>query len=74
MKKSLVEPFEKAGYDLDATLKDFAVRLRDQNYTVAQLIVIDGVMKIYGQVVSDLARLGFIEEETANLVTSALKR
>ena len=28
-KRLLVEPFEQAGFDLDATLTDYAVRLRD---------------------------------------------
>ncbi len=73
-KKLMVEPFEKAGYDLDATLKDFSVRLRDGNLTQDQGAVVMGVMGIYGEQVSDLARWGFIKEETKDLVSSALKR
>ena len=74
MKRLLVDPFAKAGYDLDATLKDFAVRLRDGNLTQDQGRVVMGLLGLYGGNISDLARWGFIKEETKNLVTSALKR
>jgi hypothetical protein len=73
-KKLMVEPFENAGYDLDATLKDFAVRLRDGNLTQDQGAVVMGVMGIYGEQVTNLARWGFIKEETKATVLNALKR
>ncbi len=74
MKKALIDPFEKAGYDFDATLKEFAVRLRDDNLPRDQVAAAMKMMNIYGEQVADLARLGLIKEETRDLVTSVLKR
>jgi hypothetical protein len=70
--KLLVEPFEQAGFDLDATLRDYASRLRDGNLTQAEGEVIMVVMGIYRGVVADLARWGFIRDETRDLVVAAV--
>ena len=62
--KMIVEPFERAGYDLNATLEDFAVRLRDKNFTQDEGEVIMLVMSIYGEQAEDLAHFGFISDQT----------
>jgi hypothetical protein len=64
MHKMLVEPFENAGYDLNATLEDFAVRLRDKSFTQDEGEVMMLVMSIYGEQAEDLAHFGFISEQT----------
>jgi hypothetical protein len=66
IEKVMVEPFQDAGYDLDATLEDFTIRLREGNFTQEQGAVITGFMSIYGEAAEDLARFGFIKEQTLN--------
>ena len=70
-KKLLVDPFEEAGFDLNATLRDFAVRLRDGNLTQDQAQAIMVVLSIYKDSVADFARWGFINTETSELVKAA---
>jgi hypothetical protein len=70
-KKLLVEPFEQAGFDLDATLTDYAIRLRDGNLTQEEGEVVMLVIGIYRGAAADLARWGFIKAETRDLVVAA---
>jgi hypothetical protein len=72
--KLLVEPFEQAGFDLDATLTDYAIRLRDGNLTQEEGEVVMVVIGMYKDVVPDLARWGFIKAETRDLVVAAANR
>jgi hypothetical protein len=71
-RKLLVEPFEEAGFDLDATLRDYATRLRNGNLTQGEAQVVMLVIGVYKDSVTDLARWGFIKAETAALVEAAL--
>ena len=71
--KLFVAPFAAAGFDLDATLADYAIRLRDGNLTQDEAQVVMGIMTIYKSVVVDLARWGFIRSETRDLVVGAAK-
>lgn len=71
--KLFVAPFAAAGFDLDATLADYAVRLRDGNLTQDEAQVVMGVVTIYKGMVADLARWGFIRSETRDLVVGAAK-
>jgi len=66
-----VEPVEDAGFDLDATLADFAKRLRDGEFTEDEATVALGMLSVYRGIVGDLARWKIIREETRDLVLSA---
>jgi hypothetical protein len=73
-KKLFVQPFEEAGYDLDATLRDYATRIRNGDLTQDQGTIVMGVVAIYSQELPDLTRWGFIREDTEKSLTSALKQ
>ena len=68
-----VAPFAAAGFDLDATLADYAVRLREGNLTQAEAPVVMGIMTIYKGMVADLAQWGFFRGETRDLVVGAAR-
>lgn len=68
VKKLLIDPFTDAGFDLDATLADYAVRLRDGNVTQDETQAAILVLYIFQEKVADLARWGFIKSETRDLV------
>lgn len=70
VKKLLVNPFAETGFDLDTTLADYAVRLRDGNLTQDETEAVIVVLYILQDKVADLARWGFIKSETRDLVKS----
>ncbi len=68
VKKLLVDPFAETGFALDATLADYAARLRDGNLTRDETQAAILVLYIFQDKVADLARWGFIKSETSDLV------
>lgn len=70
VKKLLVDPFAETGFDLDTTLADYAVRLRDGNLTQDETQAAILVLYIFQDKATDLARWGFIKSETRDLVKS----
>lgn len=68
--KLLVDPFKEAGFNLDATLKDYAIRVRDGNATQDESEIVMGILVLYKDQAPDLARWGFIQPATKNLIES----
>lgn len=74
IKKTLVDTVDDAGFDLDATLKDFATRLRAGNYTQDEGVIVMGFIALYKDHVADLARWGFIHADTKDSVEHAITK
>ena len=72
-RKLFVAPFARAGFNLDATLADYAVRLRDGNFTQDEAPVVMGIVMLYKDTAADLARWGSIRSETRGLVVEGVK-
>lgn len=68
VKKMLVEPFADAGFDLDATLANYAKRLNDGSLTNDEQQVAILVLYMFQTEAPDLARWGYIRNETKDLV------
>ena len=73
MKRVFVDPVDEAGFDLDATLADFAVRLRDGDFTEEEASIALGMLTAYKGMVVDLARWEIIGGETRDLVLAVAK-
>ena len=73
MKRVFVDPVDEAGFDLDATLADFAVRLRAGDFTEEEASIALGMLTAYKGMVVDLARWEIIGGETRDLVLAVAK-
>ena len=70
-KKMFVDPFIDNGFDLDATLKSFSVRMQEHNFTQEESISVTTILQIYSGVVNDLAKWGYISEDAKNAVLAS---
>jgi hypothetical protein len=70
-KKMFVDPFIDNGFDLDATLKSFSVRMQEHNFTQEESISVTTILQIYSGVVIDLAKWGYISEDAKNAVLAS---
>lgn len=70
VEKLLVDPFAAAGFDLDATLTDYAQRLHNGNLTEDETQIAILVLYVFQDKSDDLARWGYIRSETRNLIKS----
>jgi hypothetical protein len=71
MRALYMDTFDSEGYDFDATVKDYAIRTRDGNYTQGE----DGqVIAVFlysiTPMIDDLVEAGVVSEETRSLVNS----
>jgi hypothetical protein len=64
----LVDSMTAIGFDLEATLKTTAARLHDGNLTPDESTVAVALIGVYRGKVADLARWGFITQDTKNAV------
>jgi hypothetical protein len=69
IKKVYVETFEREGFDLDATLKNFSTRMRSGDVTPDEASVAFAVIAVYEGQAADFARWGFISQETSDLIS-----
>lgn len=72
LKKTMVDSMTAAGFDLDSTLTTLAKQIHDKSLTQDEYTVALGVMAIYHDEASDLARWGFIQENTKTAVESTI--
>lgn len=71
VKKLLVKPFADAGFDLDTTLASYATRLSEGSFTYDEQQVAILILYMFQTEAPDLARWGFIKNETRDLVKAA---
>ena len=66
----LVEPFRRAGFDLDLTLSDYVERLSGGNISKDEENIVVLILYIYQAQIDDLHRCGYIRSETRDAVIS----
>lgn len=65
LKKGLMEPFSKLGYDINATLQEYTRRFKDGDFNQTEGAVIMGILMIYKEQAEDLAKHGLLTAEVA---------